>query len=351
MSRRSTKILKTVLDTLYYTKGYKALAPITQGVGAIFTLHQVDPAPIQDFEPNRILKVSPDFLEQVIDGVLEAGYDVISLDEAHWRLQEGEFERSFVCFTFDDGYRDNWEHAYPIFRQYDLPFAIYVPCEFADGRGDLWWLALEHLIRDNDRFVVRMHGEDRVFECATIEDKDATYHTVYWWLRGLDETEARGIVADLCRSVGFDQQALCETLMMDWQEIKAIANDPLVTIGGHTKGHFALSRLSLAQARFQVEENLARLEHELGTRPTHFSFPYGCEQSAGPREFALLREMGMKTAVTTRKGLIYAEHYRHLTALPRVSLNGDYQDMRYLTVLLSGAPFVVWNRFRKIDAA
>ena len=59
----------------------------------------------------------------------------------------------------------------------------------------------------------------------------------------------------------------------------------------------------------------------------------------------------MEAAVTTRKGLIYPEHGDHLFALPRVSLNGDYQSLHFIDLYLSGAPFALWNRFRRVDAA
>jgi hypothetical protein len=55
--------------------------------------------------------------------------------------------------------------------------------------------------------------------------------------------------------------------------------------------------------------------------------------------------------VTTRPGMILAESSRHLTALPRVSLNGNYQNERILPVLTSGAATAMWNGFRRIDAA
>lgn len=89
-----------------------------------------------------------------------------------------------------------------------------------------------------------------------------------------------------------------------------------------------------------------RIEQVLGQRPAHFSFPYGDEGSAGPRDFALAREAGFKTAVTTRKGMLFPAHRRHLTALPRVSLNGEYQSLTYTALYLSGAPFALWNQRR-----
>jgi len=351
MSRYTTNLLKTALSTIYFTGGHHLLAPYTQGVGVIFMLHQVTPEPPRKFEPNRILKITPAFLGRAIENVRKAGFDVVSLDEAHWRLCEGDFERSFACFTFDDGYRDNYEHAYPIFRDLELPFAIYVPSDFADLKADLWWLTLEHIIDVVDELRVRIDGADRTFAAASVEEKENAYDTIYWWLRGIDENDARAFVRQLARGIGFDPASLGPELLMDWDTIRIMDRDPLVTIGGHTKGHYAIAKLSEAEARFQVQSNLDRLEAELGHRPEHFSYPYGCEVSATPREFAMLKELGIKTAVTTRKGLIYAEHEQHLTALPRVSLNGDYQEERYLKVFLSGAPFILRNGFKKVNAA
>jgi peptidoglycan/xylan/chitin deacetylase (PgdA/CDA1 family) len=76
----------------------------------------------------------------------------------------------------------------------------------------------------------------------------------------------------------------------------------------------------------------------------HLSYPYGDERSAGEREFQLARELGFRTGVTTRKGLIQRRHASALTGLPRVSLNGDYQHARYVKVFLNGVPFAFANR-------
>ena len=86
-------------------------------------------------------------------------------------------------------------------------------------------------------------------------------------------------------------------------------------------------------------------------RPEHLSYPIGDSTSAGPREFAIAAELGFKTAVTTRPGVLFPSHSRHLTALPRISLNGEYQRLRYVRVLLSGSATAMWNGFRRLDAA
>jgi polysaccharide deacetylase len=117
-----------------------------QGRGVIFMLHQVRSDPAQEFEPNRILRVTPDFLDSVIESTLEAGFDVISLDDVPHRLEEGS-ERPFAAFTLDDGYRDNREFAYPIFKRHSIPFTIFVSSDFADGNPELWWLTLEEVLR------------------------------------------------------------------------------------------------------------------------------------------------------------------------------------------------------------
>ena len=95
----------------------------------------------------------------------------------------------------------------------------------------------------------------------------------------------------------------------------------------------------------------AIIEAALGKRPEHFAYPVGDPTSAGQREFRIAADLGFKTAVTTRPGVIFKEHANHLLALPRVSLNGEFQRSRYASVLVSGAATGLWNGFRKLNVA
>ena len=348
----TTRLFRTALSTLYYARVHKMAGPFTRGIGQILMMHHVRPESHGPaFAPNRLLSVTPEFLEHVIGQVRDAGFDIVSLDEAHRRLTLPVAGRPFTCFTFDDGYRDNLEHAYPIFRRNGLPFAVYVPTDYPDGHGDLWWLALEKVVSSVAELRTALDGEMRTLACATAVAKDNAFHQIYWWLRSIDEAEARLYVRDLSAKTGVDVTGLCRDLVMTWDEVRQLARDPIVTIGAHTRRHFALAKLTAAQAEQEMVAGIERLTAELGKRPQHFSYPYGCAQSAGPREFQLAARLGMKTAVTTRKGMVFAGHGQHLTALPRLSLNGDYQDRRHLSVLLSGLPFYLWNGLRRIAPA
>ena len=93
------------------------------------------------------------------------------------------------------------------------------------------------------------------------------------------------------------------------------------------------------------------MEAELGIRPQHLCYPVGDRTSAGPRDFRLAAELGFRTALTTRRGALYPEHRHHLMALPRISVNGNYQTLRCAETLLSGVPTAFANLFARLDVA
>jgi len=344
--------LRGGLEALYFSGAHRMLRPLLGGVGAILTLHHVRPPRPDAFQPNRLLEVTPQFLEDVIRELRRSNTDIVTLDEMHRRLKEQDFRRRFVCLTFDDGYRDNAQYALPILRKYEAPFAIYVPTSFPDRAGELWWLTLEAAIARVSRLALVMDGEDRRYDCHSTEAKYELFDHIYWWLRSLDsEDELREAVRDIGARYGVDSQAICNDLCMTWAEIAEIARDALATIGAHTVNHVMLKKTTDEAVRSEMQLSASTIEAALGERPAHFSYPVGDRTSAGPREFRIAAAVGFKTAVTTRPGVLFPEHAGHLTALPRISLNGEYQQPRYAKVLLSGAATAMWNGFRRVDAA
>ncbi|MEO1207724.1 MAG: polysaccharide deacetylase family protein [Pseudomonadota bacterium] len=355
MSRKHTALFKAALKTMRFLRADDLVSPFTSGAGVVFMGHHVAPCKGQDFEPNRTLRISPEFLDAVICEVRARGFDIISLDAVPDRLKTaartGGRSQPFACFTFDDGYRDNRDYALPVFEKYNAPFTIYVPSDYADGKGDLWWLSLEQAIRKAAFVRISMDGAYRRFDTETAQQKQLAYHEIYWWLRTLPENRARSVVQELAASAGIQSENLCKSLVMNWDELRDLADHPLVTIGAHTNSHRSLAKLSQSEVRKEMVQSIARIEDELATPCHHFSYPYGSEDAATQREFQIAKDLGILTAVTTRKGVLYGDMANTLTALPRLSLNGDFQDVTYVRTLLTGAPFALFNAVGRLRGA
>lgn len=351
MIKSATPLLKASLAAIHYSGIGTALSGAARGAGALLMLHHVRPRAPEGFAPNRILEITPEFLETAIVEVRRAGFDTVSLDEAHARMTGAQkATRPFVCFTFDDGYRDNRDYAMPVLKRHNVPLTVYAAADFADGKGFLWWIVLERVVAQRQFISLDIGGTTETFRCTSVREKSAAFDRIYWRLRTMSELDARSIVARLADESGIDRLGPCRDLVMSWDELRDFASDPLVTIGAHTMGHYALAKLGANEALAEITGSIARVEQELGRPCRHFCYPYGDQASAGEREFEITSRLGMKTAVTTRKGLIRQDHASRLTALPRLSLNGDYQRAIYLKALLSGVPFAMLDTLRRPPA-
>lgn len=312
--------------------------------GVIFTLHRVLPEAPAAFSPNAILQVRPDFLEYVIERVRDLGLDIVSIDEALERLAAPVAGRQFVVLTFDDAYKDNLRHALPILQRQEAPFTLYVPTALVDGVGELWWQAIEDIIARQDAIALTAGGESDYVDTRSTAQKQQAFNALYWQMRKMPEAERVELVASFATAYGYDLAKQCRDLIMDWQELRLFADNPLCTIGAHTVHHYELAKLPLEQARREISQSADIILAQFGERPAHFSYPLGGPLSAGEREFELARELGFRSAVTTRPGGLYAHHAGKPHALPRISLNGYFQERRYVDVFATGAVFSAMGR-------
>ncbi len=307
--------------------------------GLIFTLHRVLPDAPARFAPNSILQITPDFLDTFLDRAKSFGFDLVSLDEALNRVASTTPVRPFITLTFDDAYRDNLTHALPVLRKHDCPFTLYVPTAFIDGEGEIWWQALEDIIAKNDTILLGTRHPDGRVETASLEQKTQVFKDIYWQMRTMPEPERVAFIRDLALDHDYDLYAQCRHLIMNWKELDTFVREPLCTIGAHTVRHYELAKLPEAEARREIANSISMLATKTGTEPRHLSYPIGASRSAAQREFTLAAELGLRSAVTTRPGGLYAAHNTSLHSLPRVSLNGNYQKARYVDVFLTGALF------------
>jgi peptidoglycan/xylan/chitin deacetylase (PgdA/CDA1 family) len=328
---------------------HRVVAPLTRGRGVILTFHRVRPfsPPTPGYAPNRLLEIEPDFFDAALALVRWLGFDFVSLAEARRRLIEGG--PRFAAMTFDDGYRDTRDFALPILEKHGAPATVFFATGFLDRTARLWWLELEEALRRLDAATVAIDGRALTVAARTPAEKAAAFERLYWALRARPEEALIAATGALAEQAGVSGAAIADALFMDWDEAAAFAAHPLIAAGAHSRAHRMLAKGAEAEARAEMAGSKTELEGRFGCAVDAFAYPVGDKTSAGPREFALARQAGFACAVTTRPGMLYAEHAAHLWALPRVSVNGMWRSLGDLESLLSGAPLLLWNRGRRVN--
>ncbi len=320
---------------------HRLTPPRFRGRGVILTLHRVRPwrPATPGYAPNALLEITPEFLDAALARVRALGFEFAAVSEIPERLADGGAR--FCAITFDDGYRDFLVHALPALERHGAPATLFLCPGMIEGGAQPWWLQLEEAIRRLD--------EVDGLRTQTGDEKSRAYDRLYWRLRALPETELLAAAAELAARARVSDAELREGLFLDWPALQALARRPRLDFGAHGMRHLRLAQWPADVVREEMARSRAAIAARLGRTVSTFCYPVGDRTSAARREFELARELGFAVAVTTRPGLLFAEHAEHLTALPRVSVNGLWQDEAYLDILLGGGALALWNRGRRLD--
>lgn len=341
MARRQA--IRLALGALALTRAERWLPAARNAAGLVVTLHHVAPQRAASFAPNAHLSITPDFLDRFIVHLKARGWRFVGVADLLSR-SAGDARR--IAVTLDDGFRDNFDHAWPVFRRHAVPFTIYVCPGFCDRTAELWWEALERIIGGTDSLSLAGEGPAETLSTHTPAEKQRAFDLWAAWLTGeADEARQRHVIRALAAKYGLDLAALAGELVMDWKAVRTIAADRLCTIGAHTMTHPALARLPAQAALREMVESAERIEAEIGVRAATIAFPYGYVAAASPREAELAGEAGFAASFTTRPGTVPASGARQ--GLPRISVNGLYQDVRLLEALLTPGLWELKDRLRK----
>jgi peptidoglycan/xylan/chitin deacetylase (PgdA/CDA1 family) len=296
------------------------------GIGAILMLHRVAPFEKDRLSPNENMKVSPEFLEIFIELSRKKGYTFISLDELYEILTKRKKASKILVLTFDDGYKDNYEIAYPLLKSKNIPFTIYITTSFLSSSAILWWYMIEEIILEKD-YIELSDGER--YSCKNFREKEITFLKIREKIIKGGNIDIIKTLKKLFSKYDIDwlgiNKKYCEKLCLSVEDIKKLSQDTLVTIGSHTKNHYPLSRLSKDKVYEEITAANKELERLIHRKIEHFAYPFGSHLEAGDREFNIVKELGFKTATTARRGTIYYEHANYLYCLPRIMLVENFK--------------------------
>jgi len=330
---------------LYYSQLHRLTSPIYGGMGQILMFHRV--LPVSDrprIHNHKSLEITPEQLERVIVFFKKRDYEFISLDDLSRRRGEFPGKRKFVVFTFDDGYVDNYQYAYPVFKKHNVPFTIYVATCLPDSQAVLWWYLLEDIVLNRGQLQLEVEGKKVSFRSETMKEKEIAFNKIRNWFALADEKRLLALVGSLFSGNEDAISAKTRELSLTWQQIIELSQDPLVTIGSHTVNHFPLDSLTTEKSTYEIAQSKKIIESHIDKEVKHFCYPLG---SHGKKEIEILKNTTYTTSTTIKMANIFPENLEHPFSLPRIMINSLTTD-KILSLQINGLLPALRNKFRRV---
>ncbi len=211
---------------------------ILKGMGSKFIYH-TNLFRLSNFNV-RILAyhtVNPKYFESQIKHLVE-NYNVIPLEKVTSN------NKNSVVITFDDGYKNNLEFAYPILKKYGAPATIFIVYDFIDKNIFAWWDRMEH----------------------------SGIHSGMWEIKKLNPNDVEKKVIKFT-GIKPNSKKPSKYDFMKWAEVKEIMD--VFEIGSHTLTHPILTNIPLKEAKIEIVESKKKIEEKIGKKIRSFAYPNG----------------------------------------------------------------------------
>lgn len=289
-----------------------------EATGTILMYHRITHA---DIDPWGMCVTPDNFSEQL--EVINALGTPMPLEDFVEAQQSGKLPQGAIVLTFDDGYVDNFTHAFPLLQKYSVPASIFITSCNIDSDREFWWDELESvLLRPSelpDVLELELMGESYRWELgdASFYDHDQFrrdrnvvawlseagsrmkfYHQVWTALWPINALERKHTIMKLRQWAEFTSSPDAIRRTMTSDEIRNLAESEIVTIGSHTSDHSPLPSHSREVQRNEIQLCQQKLQQILSRPLKSFAYPHG-EFTNDTVE--ILKESGVEIALTVQQ--------------------------------------------------
>ena len=272
-------------------------------------LHRVVPNEKRSKEKMlRGLELTPEFLDKFILFFKNEGFDFLNTEEFGKAYRHKE---KTICITLDDGYADNYQYAFPIFKKHNVPFTVYIATDILSQRSILWWYGINDLVKLNT-----------VNNSCNYTDLRTSFLKMSVTKNGLKN------IRDIFLNQNLDPYKWVKELAITEWQVKEMLDSGLAEIGCHTITHRPLNSLDENTTLVEMGQSKVILEQVFNTKVTSIAYPYGDPFSCAQREFRLAKSIGFKLGFTTEFAIPNSS--TNPLAIPRINLSGTYSSINHL---------------------
>jgi peptidoglycan/xylan/chitin deacetylase (PgdA/CDA1 family) len=258
-----------------------------------FNYHRIGHADQTLLDPN-VFSCTTELLDQHLKFYRE-NFQVINIAQLIELVKNNKpLNKHYALITFDDGYIDNYEQAFPCLKKHQLPAAFFVPTAYVETNKIPWWDQIGWMVRHSEIKQITL-SNDHSSQNITI-DRQAINKT----LRSITSyiKHNRDIPLDIfMQSIAsqtehqFDNIDIQQPLFMTWEMLREMSASGM-DIGSHSHSHKILSSLSEADQLSEIQLSKTTIEEKLNKTVNAFAYPEGGIETYTQQTVTILGNLG-----------------------------------------------------------
>jgi peptidoglycan/xylan/chitin deacetylase (PgdA/CDA1 family) len=250
---------------------------------------------INDYKDQIFSGVPVKVFEKQMEG-LSRHHSVYPLEELVERALRKDIPPRAVAITFDDGYRDSYDNAFPILKRFGFPTTIFLTTGAIESQVPLWHDRVFYAFGETDVPAISIGG--RQYPLRTFEERDRAVFAFRRYLRDYDYGRWDNLIERLCTDLGVALAACHRNAQkLSWSQVEEMSKYR-ITFGAHTVTHPILTNLALPEAMGEVLASKKTIEDRLNAPVRLFAYPNGNRGDFNEPIKHALKEAGFLCAVT-----------------------------------------------------
>jgi peptidoglycan/xylan/chitin deacetylase (PgdA/CDA1 family) len=228
-------------------------------------------------------------------------YDVLPLAELESRRRAGALPSRAIAITFDDGYADNHDVAWPVLREYGLPATVFVTTGAVGGERLLWFHRVAHIFETTRPAELPVTVGPWTFTLDTDSERIATVGRVCADMKRMPAAQREELIARLAEAFGVTDFSPLAREMLTWDQIRAMDAGGF-SVEAHTVTHPILGAEPLEAATREIAESREVLSHQLRRKVDLFAYPNGKSEDMTEDVVRAVEQAGYRAAYTAEFG-------------------------------------------------
>ena len=233
-------------------------------------------------------------------------FKIVSLSEGIERVQDKSKHPLMAAITFDDGFKNVYDFAYPFLRKNQIPASIFVSTSFVDSDETIWFCKLNHALAKSKKTAFEWKG--RKYNLSQPIQKARTSKELQRELKKLPQTvllsELDNITHDLTGTFEQPLEADSPYRIISSDEMIDMYSSGIVEFGAHTHTHAILSLLNPDEQAIEIKKSVDTVSSIIGRDCRYFAYPNGKKWDYNVTTLKILRDNNIEKCLSTQPGTI-----------------------------------------------